>query len=694
MNNYDLDNPFSVTKATEFTDIQINEYWVDYNFEEKQSILSILNPTEYLPKYVLGGKGCGKTHVLRYFSYNIQKIRKSKDISRILNEDKYIGIYSVLDGLNSSRFEKKGINIDEWKSVFEYYFELYNCDKLLTIIKDIFNDLNFSISEEKSFVDNIIKLFYVNENQESINNIASLANYLTTLRRKIDLEIVNAPFNRKLEYSSVKILFSPGDLLFGIPTILVKQFQIFENVKFIYILDEYEKLFEWQKIFINTLVWDKKIPCTFWIGARKHGYTTRLTKSGEELKPGSEFQPIHLDSVIRKNNELYKLFAKELYLNRLKKHFLQKGLNFNSETIEKTLSIKFEKYTDEKIIDELKKKKELKHIKDLNEKLQMGIKKGVTYGVVDESKIPNLINELLENTQENPLEQKYKIFLFYKKWANAKIEIDTIPNIIEFVNLEYNKSMIGVSSEFDNIKEKYKNDFLAQLTSENNIKNVCYSGIDDFIDISWGNPRVFLLILKVIIEKSKFKGEKPLEEGSNISLDSQFQGVYETAKWFYDDAEVIGDTGKNLYKSISNLADLFRLYRFADKPTETSVSCFNFNLEELSDTALDYIRLAEVHSLIVEIESGRKEKNSGRIEKLYQLNKTLAPLWNLPSVRRGTASLNSAMAEAIFNPSKHKEFDTLYKEFKRNRTAPSFCKSKTIKKIKTQDQQSLFNDNM
>src|ERR1700733_8906944 len=99
----ELDNPFSVTKATEFSDVEINDYWVNFNTKDNVSINSILNPSEFLPKYIIGGKGCGKTHILRYFSYPLQKIRNS-DINSLLKNEKYLGLYSVFHGLNSSRF--------------------------------------------------------------------------------------------------------------------------------------------------------------------------------------------------------------------------------------------------------------------------------------------------------------------------------------------------------------------------------------------------------------------------------------------------------------------------------------------------------------------------------------------------------------------------------------------------------------
>lgn len=676
MNTFPINNPFSITKATEFSDNEINEYWVNVNQNH-----NILNTSELLPKYILGGKGCGKTHLLRYFSYPLQKIRKHS-LSSIIVEDKYIGIYSVLDGITSSRFKGKGVDDEQWKSAFEYYFELYICDILLNISKDFFSENLSGKYSEEEFVRDVSGKFYENIiNTKEVKSIDRLLSELSAMRKKIDIEIVNAAFKRSLDISAMKILFSPGDLLFGIPAILSSNIDIIKGVKFIYILDEYEKLFEWQKIFVNTLVWEKKQPCTFWIGARKYGYTTTQTKTDEQIKPGSEFQPIFLDEIYQGNDELYKNFAKELYINRLKKFYLN---DLTTEQIEKQFSAKLEKYSEDKIINEIRKRfneKEYRHIIELRKKIKEAIDNKI---IDDTSNLDSKLDSFISDTHNNPLEQKYKIYFLYKEWANwgtkkskvfeiskkAKVNID---DIINFINEQYAAYLREEKTEFDNIKEKYKADFIAQLAYENNIKNTCYSGIDEFINLSWGNPRVFLLILKLIVEKSDLLGEKPLEEGSIISLESQYQGVFETAKWFYQDVEIVGDAGKNLYKSLNSLSNLFQIYRFSDKPTETSVCAFNFGVESISSVAKEYINRAKIHSLIVEVKD-RKQKNSGRKEMTYQLNKILAPLWNLPSSRRGIADLDTEMIDAIFDPCKYKSFESLYKEMKTRFTAPWFGK--------------------
>lgn len=672
----ELDNPFSVTKATEFSDIEINEYWVNFNSHENISIDALLNPNEYLPKYLIGGKGCGKTHILRYFSFPLQKIRHNNNVHEILKNDKYIGLYSVFHGLNSSRFAGKGIDDAEWQSVFEYYFELYICDNLLHTLQDIITLQKTETAIEEKLIQNILSTFSNYKEIKDVTTLINLINFLSDLRRKIDSQVLNAAFTRKLVFDDVKVLFSPGDLLFGIPNHIKNCINEFEHVKFIFIFDEYEKLYEWQKKFVNTLVWDKKMPVTFWVGARRYGYTTRETKSGQEMKSGSEFQDINLDMIIRNNEVLYKQFAEELYTNRLVKYFQNKGLSVQSSEVSKSFSSRFEPYDENKIIQEIvdkNKKKEYRHIKELRKKLLLGIKNNQSLDLQDNDQVEEVINGILINTNGNPLEQKYKIFYLYALWFRAK-KGDSFKNLVDSINIEYLHYISGETSKFDDIVDKRKKDLIAQLTKENNIKNTEYAGIPEFIRISEGNVRSFILILKKIIEFAKIRGEKPLEEGGKISLDSQYLAVYDTARWFYEDAELIGESGKNIYSSLKRLTDYFIIERFCDKPVETTISCFYLKTEELSKDSLACIETMKMHAILIEDKDGRIEKNSGRKERMFQINKILAPLWNLPTVERGSLSLNSNAAEIIFNNECCDKFEYLYKERKSQLNAPDFIK--------------------
>src|ERR1700733_9653688 len=125
-------NPFNITKAVDFSDQQIHDYWVDISGDAGFS--SMLKPTSPMPMLILGGKGSGKTHLMRYFSYPLQRIRHGGDIIGGIQQDKYIGVYLRCGGLNSARFRSKGQSEELWADVFAYYMELWLSQLVLSTV--------------------------------------------------------------------------------------------------------------------------------------------------------------------------------------------------------------------------------------------------------------------------------------------------------------------------------------------------------------------------------------------------------------------------------------------------------------------------------------------------------------------------------------------------------------------------------
>ncbi len=642
------ENPFSVTKATEFSDKEISEYWVDFTVNGAEEYLfNLLQPKELQAKYILGSKGCGKTHLLRYYSYPLQKIRANNDVFNIIKNDSYFGIYAVFGGLNSSRFSGKGIASDQWEAIFEFYLELYLSSKLLETTIDIFECINIEKETEQKIVKAIItKLSISSEQAREAKTISEVLSVINEYKRKIDFEVNNSAFTRKLNFEAIAICFSSGDLLFGIPEILQKNTPILKNVKIIYILDELEKLSLYQKIYINTLIWDKKYPCTFWIGARYYGYTTRKTKVSEELRLGSEYEVISLDEIMRNDEKAYAEFATKLVINRLKKDGCK----------ERNINEYFEEITENEILNSISKQyqdKELPSIVHLKKKL-IAAQSANKLQLSSDQSIAQILGAMYD---ENPLIQKYKTYYLYQLLSRR----NSLANAVSTVQNEYANWISKEESKFNNIEDKYKGDLLAQLLVETKNSRYLYRGIQDFIKISWGNPRSFLIILKKMYQWSTFFNEKPFQPESKISIQAQNKGVFEASLWFYQDAEVTGEQGKYLYTSIKNLAEFMEGIRFSDKPSEISLSSFSINNSKISKEALDTIDLAVSHSFLIDLKGGRVDKNMNIVDSSFQINRMLAPRWNLPIFRRGVRPLQKDEAEAIFDHNKHEVFKEVYK---------------------------------
>lgn len=666
----DLENPFSVTKAVEFSDNEIFTNWVNFNPEGGKSFESLLNPSEYLPKYVIGGKGCGKTHILRYFSIHSQLIKYENNVVELIENEKYIGIYTTFSILSSTKFKGKYLEEDQWLQIFKSFFQLHTLEIFLKDILEIITLGNIDIGS--TTLSELNDYFSKHDDEIIFSELQDLIIYISKVKNDIDKELIEATFTRKFNYKNININPLTEELIFDVAAIFSKTVPLFTSVKFILIFDEFEKLFDWQKVYINTLVWEKRNPITFWIGARNYGYTTRKTLSGEEMKSGSEYQEISLDDITRTNLKLYKDFAKELLRNRLQQYYAARGLNNYAQDLFLEFKNKFSEYDEDHFINSLKlktKDTDFQHFKDFRKDLKE---------ISSKIEIDNFIEALKYKTENNPLLQKYKLFYFYKEWYVNRKKLD-FQNILHLINLDFEEFLIGNKTYFDEIADKRKKDFIVQIGKENGFKNFEYLGFENFLELSNGNVRSFILMLKKAVENANIRGEKPFENGGIISLESQYFSVFKTAEWFYNDAEIYGDEAKKLYNSLKNLTDYLRLYRFCNKPTETSVMSFSFRCEDISQNVRESVDLLVKHSFILKSEKGRKEKSGiGIEEEKYLLNKILSPLWNLPISMRGTPMLTNDLMSAIFDFSKKSSFNKLYADKKVEINAPFAIKNNNL----------------
>lgn len=308
-------NPFNVTKSVDFTDDEIAKYWVDFDSEGAAgNLLSLLKPSSRMPIFILGSKGSGKTHLMRYMSYQLQCIRGHAGIANAVADDGYIGIYTRFGGLNSSRFKGKGQPDDAWDALFAYHFELWLAQIALEAVGEIVAAEESQDDFEVTLCKQILDLFDEHPPQE-LHTVESLLSLLRELQRQVDVAVNNAALTRQL---SIPITVTPGALLFGIPQIVSKVVPQFKKVAILYLLDEFENLTDRQQIHINTLVRDRSGPCSFRIGSRLYGIRSHETNSAEEEnKEGSEFETLDLDDWLRKNEVGYKRFAKRLLAKRI-----------------------------------------------------------------------------------------------------------------------------------------------------------------------------------------------------------------------------------------------------------------------------------------------------------------------------------------------------------------------------------------
>ena len=663
MINEPLSNPFDFVKASDFSDAQIERYWVDVAGES--SLENLFLPRHVTPMLLSGGKGSGKTHLMRYFSSSVRKLRYSGDLKAAVLADKYLSIYTQADGMNAGRFDDKGASDTAWAAVFSFYCEIWLAIQFLKAAREI-RKADSAEWDEVAFLSTAREMF--TSAPPELANIEALITYLTEMRKSIDRVVSNiATGRRKLE--EIDVCISPGDLVFGLPRAFRDVSPDMSGILFVYMIDEIENFTSTQQRFLNSLIRYRKEPVTFKIGARLYGLRTRETLGGtsESIRNGAEYMQVELDEWLRENSEAYSDLGRKMIAKRLEAAGLWRPGTVTPDSVGKFFAeVDRSKYYQKATLAMVKKYDEKKELRPYFEELRKQIEEKA--GSADRGVVSTIIDGL--RIPEFPLLEKVNVYLLYRDWKNDQSLLCSSEAIKESAAdfLAGRRTKRG-----DSYKESYEHfqaDLLAQLTHDCKVQRITYAGLDTLIHLSQGFPRNLLGLLKQIYRRSLFAGELPFQDGKQIGIASQVEGVRDAAAWFWDDAQP-DSHGPEARSAIEALAELFSAVRFSLKPAECSVGSFTVSSTVGTQRAREVLRYAQNWSYLIHIKGvGSNRNDAAAVDEKYQLSPMLAPRWEVSEKRRGAIQLNEDLFNAIFDPSQRRRLSALQKERLANMSQP------------------------
>jgi len=675
------ENPFRITKSNNLIDTQIDSLWVSPG-DDGDDLTALARPASPMAMFILGGKGSGKSHLMRHFSFQVQQIRFVKNQIPVfsgLGSEGYVGIYARCGGLNSHRFARKNQSDHRWADLFAYYFELWVADRTLEILEALTVAADGS-GVDRELADDIARLFDAGD--IPANSMGDIRKFLSDVRRKLDYAINNSSLTGRID---AEILITRGKLFFGIPAAACARIRQLEGVRFLYLLDEFENLTDEQQIYLNTLVRETEGPMSFKIGSRLYGFRTQRTLSGGELnREGSEFEALRLDERFRSDSSRYEEFARRLISRRLSTSFgndiFEKEIEKLEEYFEPSPDLSVQSHDLRKILPS--DSTERRHIAEFKRKLMKGIAEGLVVGPKSTSDAEAIVRAV--TFAESPLLEKLSILSAYQHWFRS----DDLVEAARRTRDSAESYLSGTRNDrFDEFVKKHKGDMVAQILRENSQRQI-YSGIKTLIRMSEGLPRALITTLKHIFDWSIYMQEKPFA-GGKISLTAQSRGATEAADWFLEHMLEEGDAGLLVRSSVDRLSRLFRANRFADKPVETSLIAFSVDEVQIDPEARSTIKSAVDTSILINVIGGQRERNSELVSRKLELNTMLSPRFDLPVARRGVTTFSVDQTNAIFVYNQRDAFEKLLADWEAKMTAPYFGRSPSPPQKNT-DQPDLF----
>lgn len=293
-----LPEAFSKNRNEEGTE----DNWSDFIVPHFIHSLGIKTQTK--AHVIEGGRGCGKTTLLRYFCHPTQFSPRRAEVRG--DDLRHIGLYWRADTNFLNSFAGGDQTAATWRAAFEH---LLACELGKEVVRAL-RSLNCSDSRKASFggLDDLNLATLKDFDQEIGPSLSDLDAYLRRSRTRLAVWINNLDSTQHPNFIPAKAF------LIALIDLLKDQLPYLSDSTFAVFIDEYENLREEQQQFINGLLKHGEAPLIFNIAMKRNGLLTGATIGPESIQDISDYRTIDLESELEGN---FELFAAELLFFRL-----------------------------------------------------------------------------------------------------------------------------------------------------------------------------------------------------------------------------------------------------------------------------------------------------------------------------------------------------------------------------------------
>jgi hypothetical protein len=591
------------------------------------------------PLRIEGGRGCGKTMLLRYLSYHSRFSDKRTNIP--LSELEAIGLYLRADTQFLRQLQKRGLEEHKWQSIFSHYI---NICLLMETSNALIKISSASYAEGESFdVSNLelssLKIYGSNFS----GTILELFEEFRNQRKLCELAVANP---RMID----DLLILPDSALIDLIN-EVKEKVAPRELKFKVYFDEYENLLKYQQLIINTRMKHSEPPLIFNIAAKLNGVPHSETTGSESLSYKHDYTIENLDT--RLAEESFECFAAEILFLRLSKSDAKykdtfSGVQLNSITdLEKRLEHGYQERvllaakgllpgkTHEGLAEEIFSEPKL--LKKLKNEITIGLK----------NKSSHLDPELFIDTNNKKASIVASSLIFRKKLSPDDIA-QQLKNLSE-----------GKDNKFTGTTSWIQNFFIGsylKLIRSFKTESTFYAGFDVYVLLSNANMRHFLELCRTAFSNFTLKSSE------NLSIDCRAQHIsaMQTSEILFREISSFMPHGKRLKIFCGRLGEIFSLFQERNSQSEPEITHFSIKGGFLTITTeeQDFLKEAEKWGILYRTDSTKGKSLDVKDDSDWVLNPIYTPYFFISYRKIRKTYFEPEEVSAIINESET-DFDSI-----------------------------------
>jgi hypothetical protein len=577
------------------------------------------------PIAIIGGRGCGKTMLLRYISHQ-SMFSPSRDY--IPESDvAHIGLYWRPDTQFCNAMVKRGISEDTWESAFNHY-------AAIIIGMEVLSSL-FSISKSK----------YEHIQESDINqlsferlepfgfdvtlNLSGLYHALQQQSWEFECWVNDV---RKKEEPN----FIPGKtFVLALIDILKNQLLPLKDALFFVYVDEYENLCDYQQRIINTWLKHSEMPLIFNLAMKRNAFKNRQTLGSESIVEIHDLRIHDIENYMWDNN--FPVFAAEILF-----------LHLSLAGIVGVSPINIDELRDPNNLEKRNTAEYKSKVLSEAQKLFPGLEhKEMAAQVFRDPTLTTKLQERIVKALKHR-ESDLSVELFLR---------EAVPeaSIIAPALLYRNKlKPIEIAKEIDLLEKGKDNRFsgktgwihnnfiacLLQLYAPYTRSCPFYAGFNTFCFLSRGNLRHFLELCHKSLAKINISNNlKDIAVDHNL----QAEAARQASAAFLGEIRSFGKSGNQLHTFVLRLGSLFVLSHQRATQSENEQSHFSITkgMQDLTHEDDDFLNEAVKWSVLFEY-IDTKKKDPMQPETIeYILNPIYAPYFYISYRKRKRLELST-----------------------------------------------------